>query len=67
MIADRAGVQGSAADTRLAYTEAAKRAYLGNMPIMLGGDLMWLLMARTFNQQDLSQVMNNHRAGDLCA
>jgi len=52
--ADRAGLRGG-----------NERAYLGNMPIMIGGDLIVAIDgARIEDQQDLAQVMNKHRAGD---
>jgi S1-C subfamily serine protease len=42
-----------------------ERAYLGNIPIMLGGDLIVAIDGeKVVDEQDLSQVMNNHRAGD---
>jgi S1-C subfamily serine protease len=42
-----------------------ERAYLGNIPIMVGGDLVVAIDSQDVqDQQDLSQVMNNHRAGD---
>jgi len=42
-----------------------ERAYLGNIPIMLGGDLIVAIDdQRVEDEQDLSQMMNNHRAGD---
>jgi S1-C subfamily serine protease len=42
-----------------------ERAYLGNIPIMLGGDLIVAIDGeKVEDEQDLSQVMNNHRAGD---
>ena len=57
-------VQGSAAD-RAGLRGGNERAYLGNMPIMLGGDLIVAIDDEEIqDQQDLSQVMNNHRAGD---
>ena len=57
-------VQGSAAD-RAGLRGGSERAYLGNMPIMLGGDLIVAIDGEEIqDQQDLSQVMNNHRAGD---
>jgi S1-C subfamily serine protease len=35
------------------------------MPIMVGGDLMVAIDGQDVqDQQDLGQVMNNHRAGD---
>jgi len=52
--ADRAGLRGG-----------TERAYLGNIPIMLGGDLIVGIDGQDVqDQQDLSQIMNNHRAGD---
>jgi S1-C subfamily serine protease len=52
--ADRAGLRGG-----------TERAYLGNIPIMVGGDLIVAIDGQEVqDQQDLSQVMNNHRAGD---
>jgi S1-C subfamily serine protease len=42
-----------------------ERAYLGNFPIMLGGDLIVAIDdQKVENEDDLSQMMNNHRAGD---
>jgi S1-C subfamily serine protease len=42
-----------------------ERAYLGNIPIMLGGDLIVAIDGeRVQDEQDLAQMMNNHRAGD---
>src|ERR1700756_425323 len=42
-----------------------ERAYLGNIPIMLGGDLIVAIDGkRVENEEDLSQMMNDHRAGD---
>jgi S1-C subfamily serine protease len=52
--ADRAGLHGG-----------TERAYLGNTPIMIGGDLIIAIDGKPVeSQQDLAQVMNNHRAGD---
>ena len=52
--ADRAGLRGG-----------SERAYIGNIPIMLGGDLIVAVDGKKVeSQQDLAQVMNNHRAGD---
>lgn len=43
----------------------SERAYLGNYPIKLGGDLVVAIDGQDIqDQQDLSHVMNNHRAGD---
>jgi len=52
--ADRAGLHGG-----------DQRAYLGNVPIMLGGDLIIAIDGdKIEDQQDLAQMMNKHRAGD---
>jgi S1-C subfamily serine protease len=52
--AERAGLRGG-----------NERAYLGNIPIMLGGDLIVAIDGESVqDQQDLAQVMNAHRAGD---
>jgi S1-C subfamily serine protease len=45
-----------------------QRALLGNTPIMVGGDLIVGVDGqRVEDMQDLSRVMNNHRAGDVVA
>jgi len=52
--AERAGLKGG-----------TERAYLGNMPIMVGGDLIVAIDGQDVqDQQELSRVMNSHRAGD---
>src|SRR6202453_3194853 len=52
--ADRAGLRGG-----------TERAYLGNTPIMTGGDLIVAIDGeKVENQQILAQLMNRHRAGD---
>jgi S1-C subfamily serine protease len=52
--ADRAGLRGG-----------TERAYLGNTPIMVGGDLIVAIDGeKVESQQDLAQAMNRHRAGD---
>jgi S1-C subfamily serine protease len=52
--ADRAGLHGG-----------TERAYLGNVPIMVGGDLIIAIDGEKIeDQQDLAQMMNKHRAGD---
>ncbi len=52
--ADAAGLRGG-----------TERAYLGNKLIMLGGDLIVAIDGQKVeDEMDLSQVMNNHRAGD---
>jgi S1-C subfamily serine protease len=57
-------VPGSAAD-RAGLRGGTERAYLGNTPIMVGGDLIIAVDGENIEtQQDLAQVMNNHRAGD---
>jgi S1-C subfamily serine protease len=57
-------VPGGAAD-RSGLRGGTERAYLGNTPIMIGGDLIVSVDGKKVEtQQDLAQVMNNHRAGD---
>jgi S1-C subfamily serine protease len=57
-------VPGSAAD-RAGLHGGTERAYLGNTPIMLGGDLIIAIDGQGIeDQQELSHVMQNHRAGD---
>ncbi len=52
--ADRAGLRGG-----------TERAYLGNIPIMIGGDLIVAIDGEKIeSQQILAQIMNKHRAGD---
>ncbi|HXZ31257.1 MAG TPA: trypsin-like peptidase domain-containing protein [Terriglobales bacterium] len=52
--ADRAGLRGG-----------NERAFLGNQPIMLGGDLIVAIDGEQVqDQQALAQMMNKHRAGD---
>jgi len=52
--ADRAGLRGG-----------SERAYLGNIPIMIGGDLIVAIDGEKIeSQQNLAQIMNKHRAGD---
>ena len=55
---------GSAAE-RAGLRGGSERAYIGNIPIMLGGDLIIAIDGQdVVDQQDLSHVMNNHRAGE---
>ena len=55
---------GSAAD-RAGLRAGTERAYLGNTPIMIGGDLIIAVDSQEIqDQQDLSHAMQNHRAGD---
>jgi S1-C subfamily serine protease len=57
-------VSGSSAD-QAGLRAGTERAYLGNIPIMLGGDLIVAIDDQKIeDQQDLTQMMNNHRAGD---
>ena len=57
-------VAGSAAD-RAGLHGGNERAYIGNTPIMMGGDLIVAIDGQDVqDQQDLSQIMNGHRAGD---
>ena len=57
-------VSGSAAD-QAGLRAGTERAYLGNIPIMLGGDLIVAIDGEKIqDQDDLAQMMNNHRAGD---
>jgi len=57
-------VPGGAA-ARAGLRGGTERAYLGNIPIMIGGDLIVAVDGKRIeSQQDLAQVMNNHRAGD---
>jgi len=52
--ADRAGLKGG-----------TQRAYIGNMPIALGGDLIIAIDGEEIaDQQDLLSVLNKHKAGD---
>jgi S1-C subfamily serine protease len=52
--ADRAGLKGG-----------TQRVYQGNMPVMLGGDLIVAADGQDItNAQDLSAAINAHRAGD---
>ncbi|MGA8541564.1 MAG: trypsin-like peptidase domain-containing protein [Terriglobales bacterium] len=52
--ADRAGLRGG-----------SERAYLGNIPITIGGDLIVAIDGeKVESQQTLAQIMNKHRAGD---
>ncbi|MGD0508038.1 MAG: trypsin-like peptidase domain-containing protein [Terriglobales bacterium] len=52
--ADNAGLRGG-----------SERAYLGNIPITIGGDLIVAINGeKVDSQQILAQIMNKHRAGD---
>lgn len=53
--AERAGLHGG-----------TERAYMGNEPVMLGGDLIVAFDGeQVATQQDLSAALNSHRAGDI--
>jgi len=55
---------GSSAD-QAGLRAGTERAYLGNTPIMLGGDLIVAIDGeKVQDEDDLAQMMNNHRAGD---
>jgi S1-C subfamily serine protease len=57
-------VPGGAADSA-GLRGGSEQAYLGNYPIMTGGDLIVAIDGQDVpDEQNLSQVMNNHRAGD---
>jgi S1-C subfamily serine protease len=57
-------VPGSAAE-RAGLRAGNERAYLGNFPIMIGGDLIVAVDGEELqDQQDLSHIMQKHRAGD---
>ena len=52
--AERAGLHGG-----------NQRAYIGNVPVMLGGDLIVAIDGEEIgDQQDLANLMNKHKAGD---
>src|SRR5450755_263179 len=52
--AERAGLKGG-----------SQRAYLGNIPVMIGGDLIVAIDGEQIaDQQDLANSMNRHKAGD---
>lgn len=57
-------VPGSAAE-QAGLRGGNERAYLGNSLIMLGGDLIIAIDDQKIeDEDDLAQIMNNHRAGD---
>ncbi|WP_263410283.1 S1C family serine protease [Terriglobus tenax] len=52
--AEKAGLKGG-----------SQRAYMGNTPVMIGGDLIVAIDGQEItSQQDISDVMNSHKAGD---
>jgi S1-C subfamily serine protease len=57
-------VQGSAAE-RAGLRGGTERAFLGNTPIAIGGDLIVAIDGDAVtDQQELSHIMQKHRAGD---
>jgi len=57
-------IPGGSAD-QAGLRAGSERAYLGNTPILLGGDLIVAIDGeKVEDEQALSQMMNNHRAGD---
>ncbi|HEY6249719.1 MAG TPA: PDZ domain-containing protein, partial [Candidatus Angelobacter sp.] len=55
---------GSAAE-HAGLRAGTERAYLGNLPITIGGDLIVAVDGQEIqDQQDLSHAMQNHRGGD---
>ena len=57
-------VPGGAA-SRAGLKGGTERAYLGNIPITIGGDLIVAIDDQDVqDQQELSRIMNSHRAGD---
>jgi S1-C subfamily serine protease len=55
---------GGAAD-RAGLRAGNQHAYIGNTPVVIGGDLIVAIEGETVSdQQDLANVMNKHRAGD---
>jgi S1-C subfamily serine protease len=58
-------IPGGAAD-RAQLRGGNERAYLGNEQITLGGDLIVAVDGeKVEDEQDLAQIMNRHRAGDI--
>jgi S1-C subfamily serine protease len=53
------------AAARAGLKGGTERAYLGNIPITIGGDLIVAIDGQDVqDQQELSHIMNSHRAGD---
>jgi len=53
------------AAARAGLKGGSERAYLGNIPITIGGDLIVAIDDQDVqDQQELSHIMNSHRAGD---
>ena len=58
-------IPGSAAD-RAGLRGGNQQAYVGNTPIMLGGDLIVAIDGQQVaDQQDISAIMDRHQAGDV--
>src|SRR5438128_320282 len=54
------------AAARAGLKGGTERAYLGNQPIMIGGDLIVAVDGQQVqDQQELSRIMNSHRAGEV--
>src|SRR5689334_104793 len=63
LLIDRVLPGGAAA--RAGLKGGTERAYLGNIPITIGGDLIVGIDGQDVqDQQELSHIMNSHRAGD---
>jgi S1-C subfamily serine protease len=58
-------VQRNGAAERAGLRGGTQRAYLGNVPILLGGDLIVAIDGQDIQDMtDVAGVMNNHRSGD---
>ncbi len=58
-------IPGGAA-ARASLRGGTQRAYMGNIPVMIGGDLIVAMDGQDIaNAQDLSAAMNSHHAGDV--
>jgi S1-C subfamily serine protease len=56
---------GGAAEKAGLHGGTQRAGYLGNMPVMTGGDLIVAMDGQEIaNAQDLAAAMNSHRAGD---
>jgi S1-C subfamily serine protease len=56
---------GGAADKAGLHGGTQRAGYLGNMPVMVGGDLIIAMDGQEIaNTQDLAAAMNSHQAGD---
>jgi S1-C subfamily serine protease len=60
-------IQGGAAE-RAGLRGGTEQAYVGNMPLMLGGDLIVAIDGQEIaDPQDIGAVMDKHQAGDTIA